>query len=261
MRLKNRKRYWGIAALIVFVIAAGGFIYWQLSETQQFKKQAAQEAKRLERLEGNDKPVDKTFSPGEIGEKRAEADKTNRVVFHIDELPNQGNELRKRKGTNPQTGVPETVKQEERTQSDTGVSPYGFGPYPEIPADFPFPVEWEFPGSDADHELMARVAIKLWNQGIETWGVTMEEDGLVYPNYIDTVYIRWGETTDDDNNPIQYITDLGGYPAACLRIEENNIARLGERGPMTAADIPSDVTVKLYDEAGIDPYTFLGLPK
>lgn len=91
-------------------------------------------------------------------------------------------------------------------------------------------------------------------------GATME-DGLVYPNYIDTVYIRWGETTDDDDNPIQYITDLGGYPPACLRIVENNIARLGERGTMTAADIPLDVTVKLYDEAGIDPYAFLDLPK
>ena len=86
-------------------------------------------------------------------------------------------------------------------------------------------------------------------------------DGLVYPNYIDTVYISWGETTDDDDNPIQYIEELGGYPPACLRIVENNIARLGERGAMTAADIPSDVTVILYDEAGIDPYSFLDLPK
>ena len=253
----NRKHYWGIAALIVFVIAAGGFIYWQLSEVQQLKKQSAQDAKQLE---GNDKPEAKTFSPGEIGAKHAEADVTNRIVFHPDKPPKRVTELPKRKGANPQTGVPETRKQEERTQSDTGVSPYGFGPYPEVPTDFPFPVEWEFTGSDAGHELMARVAIKLWNQGIETWGLTME-DGLVYPNYMDTVYIRWGETTDDDNNPIQYIHDLGGYPFACLRIVENNIARLGKRGTMTAADIPSDVTVILYDEAGIDPYTFLGLPK
>ena len=142
--------------------------------------------------------------------------------------------------------------------ADVPMSPYGFGPYPEIPADFPFPVEWEFPGSDAGHELMARVIIKLWTQGIKTMGVTMG-NGLVYPNYIDTVYIRWDETTDDDGNPIQYITELGGYAPACIRIEENNIARLGEEGLMTAADIPSDVKVILYDEAGINPYTFLNL--
>lgn len=253
----NSKHYWGIAALIVFVIAAGGFIYYQWSELQHFKKQAAQEAKQLE---GNDKPEAKTFSPGEIGEKRAEADKTNRVVFHADELPKKERRRITKASENPQTGIPETRKQEESTQSDTKVSPYGFGPYPEIPAECPYPIEWNFPGSDADHELMQRVALKLWTQGIETMGATVE-DGLVYPNYIDTVYIRWGETTDDDDNPIQYIIDLGGYPPACLRIVENNMARLGERGPMTAADIPSDVTVKLYDEAGIDPHTFLGLPK
>ena len=72
-----------------------------------------------------------------------------------------------------------------------------------------------------------------------------------------TLFNNWQEFYDNH----EYITDLGGYPPACLRIVENNIARLGERGTMTAADIPSDVTVKLYDEVGIDPYTFLDLPK
>ena len=46
----NSKSYWGIAALIVFVIAAGLFIYYQLSEVQQFKKQLAQEAAEVEEL-------------------------------------------------------------------------------------------------------------------------------------------------------------------------------------------------------------------
>ena len=47
------KRNWGIVALIVFVIAAGGFIYWQLSSVQQLKEQVAQDNKLLER---NDEP-------------------------------------------------------------------------------------------------------------------------------------------------------------------------------------------------------------
>lgn len=38
----NSKHYWGIAALIVFVIAAGGFIYWQLSEIQDVERQWAE---------------------------------------------------------------------------------------------------------------------------------------------------------------------------------------------------------------------------
>ena len=39
----NRKMYWGVAALIIILIAAGGFIYWQWSEVQQLKEQLAQD--------------------------------------------------------------------------------------------------------------------------------------------------------------------------------------------------------------------------
>ena len=34
------KRNWGIVALILFVLAAGGFIYWQVSSVQPFKEEA-----------------------------------------------------------------------------------------------------------------------------------------------------------------------------------------------------------------------------
>ncbi len=250
--LTNKYVLGAIGFLIMLSVAC---VLWYRYDTAHDKQQLVKEQEMLREQEAETdtetKESTKAHSPGEIAEKLAEG--KNRVVFNLTELPPKKSEIQ-------QTGVVENIKQEETTQADAKVSPYGFGPYPKVPEDFPFPVEWNFPGSDAGHELIARVAIKLWTQGIETMGATME-DGLVYPNYIDTVYIRWGETTDDDDNPIQYITDLGGYPPACLRIVENNIARLGERGAMTAADIPSDVTVELYDEAGIDPYTFLDLAK
>ena len=44
----TRKMYWGITALIIFVIAAGGFMYWQWSQVQQLKEQLAQDEKMLE---------------------------------------------------------------------------------------------------------------------------------------------------------------------------------------------------------------------
>ena len=44
----NRKMYWGIAALIIILIAAGGFMYWQWSQVAQFKEQLAQDEKMLE---------------------------------------------------------------------------------------------------------------------------------------------------------------------------------------------------------------------
>jgi len=48
----RNKVYWGFAALIILLIGAGGFIYWQLSEVQQLKEQLAQDDKMLEQ---NDK--------------------------------------------------------------------------------------------------------------------------------------------------------------------------------------------------------------
>ena len=44
----NRKFHWGIAALIIVLIAAGGFMYWQWSTVQQLKEQIAEEKKLLE---------------------------------------------------------------------------------------------------------------------------------------------------------------------------------------------------------------------
>ncbi|MDE0637523.1 MAG: hypothetical protein OXI43_16930 [Candidatus Poribacteria bacterium] len=44
-----KKLNWRIVALIVFMIAAGGFIYWNVSTVQQMKKQAALFEKMLEK--------------------------------------------------------------------------------------------------------------------------------------------------------------------------------------------------------------------
>ncbi len=49
-----KKLNWRIAALIVFMIAAGGFIYWNVSTVQQIKKQTALFEKMLEKEQ---KPV------------------------------------------------------------------------------------------------------------------------------------------------------------------------------------------------------------
>ncbi len=49
----NKKLYFGIAVLIIIVIAVGGFIYWQWSEVPQPKEEIAQDEKQLEQ---SDKP-------------------------------------------------------------------------------------------------------------------------------------------------------------------------------------------------------------
>ena len=144
--------------------------------------------------------------------------------------------------------APEEMATDEDT-TDVPVSPYGFGPYPELPEGWPADQIW--PRISAEHELMMRVEIKLAHQGIDVMGSIME-NGLVYPMISDTVYAEW-----DKNARRQYIRNLAGDPDACERIR----AIEDERGiRFTAADIPSDIKVLSFQEGGIDPYEFLDLP-
>lgn len=63
----NKHKHWGIAALIVILIAAGAFIQWQWSQVAQFKEQLAKDAKRFE---ANEKPVtENNLPPAEPGKK------------------------------------------------------------------------------------------------------------------------------------------------------------------------------------------------
>ena len=63
----TRRIHWGIAALIVILIAAGGFMYWQWSQVQQLREQLAQDEKMLE---DKDKPVaENDLPPAKLGFK------------------------------------------------------------------------------------------------------------------------------------------------------------------------------------------------
>ena len=128
---------------------------------------------------------------------------------------------------------------------DTPVSPHGFGPYPEVPDDYPVkPFSWDYYKNDPPiFELMARVRIKLWKQGIHAEGIT-RNNGLLYPTIRGTVYVkRW------HSNGASFL-DLQGHPA-------DNLARIEEI--LENGDTPTGVTILDFDEAGIDPYIFLNL--
>lgn len=137
----------------------------------------------------------------------------------------------------------------EEIAEEAAVSPYGFGPYPPLPEGWPADI---WPRKSPNHELMIRVQIKLVSQGINALGAIIE-DGLVYPIIDNTVYIRWEEEGGE-----RWISDLAGEPAACDRIEA---IEKEKRRDFTEADIPSDIKQVPFDEGGIDPYEFLGLPR
>lgn len=147
------------------------------------------------------------------------------------------------------------------------VSPFGFGPYPDIPDDYSLPrVQWQWSeeklanvkkrltaeGEDymeylKTYELIGRVAIKLWNEGHRITGITTsDQTGLFYPGYPDVVYVKWVEYTDSEGNavrrPIRVIGAAG-------------FQTIGER---RRGEFPEWIEVRDM-ENGIDPYEFLGL--
>ena len=94
--------------------------------------------------------------------------------------------------------------------------------YPAVPEGFPsnIPVVWLQGSFDenlhANHVIMYRVAIELWNQG-ERGFVNVAGDGLpvrkVYLLYPDVIYVTWADSSDEDKlgpdgEPMQYLSSF-----------------------------------------------------
>ncbi len=139
------------------------------------------------------------------------------------------------------------------------VSPFGFGPYPQVPLDFPRDPIWEAVemyekinqhgrGMMKAIELMDRVVIKLWNQGHRASSASMSK-GRVYPGFPNTVYVRWSYIEEPDGT----ITRYAGRKTSGPDIPESVFDALSE------GIVPPGITVLDHDADGIDPYTFLNL--
>ncbi len=141
-------------------------------------------------------------------------------------------------------------------------SPHGFGPYPDIPPDYPRQNLWdelerldevagrELGRSSINHELMHRVLIKLWNQGKKAEGAVLDSDnGRVYPMYEDTVYVKWTEVEEDNGNIDRYI---GRYRCHPSLKDYRDAVEMGTQ--------PSWIKVVAMEDGGADPYSFLDLP-
>ena len=134
-------------------------------------------------------------------------------------------------------------------------SPFGLGPYPKLPSDWPRQDVWDVLEqdykdgyADIEHELIQRVLIKLWKQGKQTDSAIVE-DGKVYPLYTDTIYIRWAESEDEDGTPYRYVSEV---------LCHQSLAHYDE--DIDQGIMPSGIKVIEQDGAGIDPYSFLDLP-
>ena len=232
-----------LVGLVFFLFVVGGSLLYswhvhrtthaELAETQR-KVQPLENKNKTRIAQGVSVPVD-IKPPGSVDTPDENTD--THKDLETGTLPNETDVL----------DLTDTFELNDTVPEEGPVSPFGFGPYPELPDGWPSDT---FPSISPEGELIKRVEIKLIEQGTTVIGGIME-DGLVYPTIPGTVYLRW-ETEGNHT----FISDMAGDPMACEEIEQVFETL---RGDFTNSDIPSDITTLSFEEGAIDPYEFLGI--
>ncbi len=146
-----------------------------------------------------------------------------------------------------------SLAEETTDVKEVRISPFGFGPYPEIPTDFPIQNIFDQSGQNSPNfELMDRVWVELWKRGVR--GITgmsiSNESGLVHPTIQGIMYVNWEPRWELFGFGFgRRISGISGHPDD-----------FGEPFGPDEPKIPKGI--KVFDMSeGIDPYKLLNLPK
>ena len=232
---------WILGGIILVIVITVGCVLWYQHELAPYRRMAAETEEMRQKLV-RPKKVSDTHSKTEQAADQTSAESTTQSA----KRERTETILMKKDIESSQTDKTEPSQAETPTQNtetaDVPVSPFGFGPYPKVPEDYPTDVSWSSDDLPI-YELMTRVRIKLWEEGQRTNGI-VEENGLLYPIIRGTVYIKWSDNGKD-------IIRIIGHPKD---LSDDVVDQMYESGT-----IPTDFTVIDYDNAGIDPYKFLNL--
>ena len=234
--LTNKWVISGIAFLIVFAAAC---VLWYQHDTAPHRKAAA-ETERIARQWENTRNVmeDETNTP---------LDGTTESA--VTPITNTSGIVGKTAASTNKVSEPITASTPQTETADERVSPHGFGPYPTLPIDWPQDF-WDTPKS-IDHELHARVWIKLLEEGKHVQGMTTLGK-LVYPIIKGVRYVKWEEgPTPPDGKIRRYLGRNTGHPDDDFPEDRY--------GFTFESDIPSSIQVISYEDGGIDPYIYLNL--
>lgn len=239
--LMNKWVLSGVAFLILFSFSC---YLWYEYETVPYKQEAtetAEIARQWKTEKSRTSGLVETVSAQPDGDSRASTGQpitqttTNDVV-----------ETENRKYPVKTDGKPQVE------QNDVSVSPFGFGPYPKVPEDYPSKVSWNRHYPDAtdevrrELELISRVLVKLWTDGDKNFRGGSTYKGKVYPHYNDTVYVKY-----------KYGMIDGRWTKYGVR------AKSGPQVSYNMSDLdnpPPHLRILDLDSSGFDPYQFLDLP-
>ena len=244
--LRNK---WFIGGFGLLVVFAALCYFWYQHDIASFQQRLA---------------TDNIVLPGDMSQK---AEKTTQSDISIESGKSRSKSVR-------DTSVP-TEKTTRNTDifkkktdislaADSQTSPFGFGPYPEVPADYPFQERlWD--NATPEHELLVRVRVKLWKQGTQTKGAKFDmNNGLIYPSIPGVIYVQWHyiEEGDPEFAGRRYAYRIKGHPNTVEKWKSSYLTD----GRYEPVNINRDIAapdIKVYElpDGGIDPYKFLNLPR
>ncbi len=161
----SKKMIWGFAALIILLIAAGGFIFWQLSTVQQLKEQLAQDAKLLE---GDGTPeVEHVVSKADTPPPAEPGFKWVRHGDHWDKVPvSKYSEYARAAATEPaEYGITRQGKRYKRNPAWAD-----FPPATATPTGPPLTIEWRDGGHAPSGSRLNWHEPRTWESYRNFWG-------------------------------------------------------------------------------------------
>lgn len=251
---------WIIVSVVVLLLVGAGCVLWYHYTLSPYRQEYAKTQQRVQEwtasqhrvapsqeVEGVEK---QGVAPAEDRSVSAApaTDKTDKLSRDVDTTESIAQQLA--------TTEPEPAKVVRE-------SPFGFGPYPEIPDAYRdldgISDIWAYyeelrqtdPEAARMNELGERVLVKLWQHGLSPIGGT-HSNGRFYPNYPKTVYVTWEEDVLEDGTIERYPAKISGDPSFAA-YEAAFIESDGEV-------FPSSYTMLDHQKDGIDPYQFLNLP-
>ena len=247
---------WVLGGVGFLIVLAVGCVLWYQHDTAD-ERQAAAEAEETLRQSELSQETDTDSEAEQAADQVFVESDTIAVEKSITEVNAEEIEAQ------PQPA--ETLTGTADVSENAGVSPFGFGPYPEVPTDYLQklgPPIWmrDIPsGLDVpEHvlmgsELIGRVLVKLWSDGdTNIVGGSTDAEGKVIPHYPNTIYVKIIEEVHKDSGAIERTVHMRGPPGTGQYHDDIIKSR----------DIPSHITIVPWDNTvGIDPYTILNLRK
>lgn len=219
---------WIIGGISLLISITAGCILWYQYTTSQFKKQYGEPNKILQ-----------IWKP----EQQKEAHITTETTS-----PNAPVGSITQNAEKPLTKTTQDTKTTATEKPMPKMSPFGLGPYPEIPEDWNTPYLWN--GCDTiQDELLTRVIIKMHNEGVYSkyGSVGIDHDtGLITPIEYGTVLVEY----ETNGKGEQVIWRVNGHPSEV----PSDAITIWKR----VTDIPSHLKVVTPEEVSIDPYEYLG---